>query len=80
MTLRRKSHRSKKGIFKTGLSAIQKTSSKIMPGVKKSIEKLGKTVRGNAIPSAKSSLRSLFRLKKTKTNRNKSRSRKTRKH
>lgn len=70
MASRRKSHRSKKGLFKKGIKTLQKTSSRIMPRLKTSIENLGKKVTGTKIPSTKRSIGSLFGLKgKTKKRR-----------
>uniref|UniRef100_A0A6C0E2A1 Uncharacterized protein n=1 Tax=viral metagenome TaxID=1070528 RepID=A0A6C0E2A1_9ZZZZ len=67
MTSRRKSHRSKKGLF---IKSLQKTSSRIMPRLKTSIETLGKKVTRTVIPSTKRSFGSLFGLRrKTKKRR-----------
>jgi len=71
MTSRKKSHRSKKGIFKRGLKTFQTTTNRIIPGVKHSIEHLGKNITGY-IPSTKSNFRSLMGFKpKTKKRRSK---------
>ena len=70
MASRRKSHRSKKGLFKKGIQTLQKTSSRIMPRLKSGIENLGKKVTGTKIPSTKRSIGSLFGSKgKTKKHR-----------
>ena len=70
MASRRKSHRSKKGLFKKGIKTLQRTSNKIMPRLKNSIENLGKKVTGTVVPSTKRSFGALFGLKgKTKKHR-----------
>lgn len=70
MASRRKSRRSKRGLFKKGIKTLQKTSSKIMPRLKSGIETLGKKVTGTVVPSTKRSFGSLFGLKgKTKKRR-----------
>ena len=74
MASRKKSHRSKKGLFKKGIKTLQKTSTKIMPRLKTSIEAIGNKVTASTIPSTKRSIASLFGLKgKTKKRRSRKR-------
>ena len=86
MTYRKKPKRS--GIFRKGLKTIQKTSSKMVPGMKSGIENIGKNVVYTAkksIPYTKNSIRNIFgmfglerkpsKTRKAKTIKNKSKKR-----